>query len=57
MKERLALLGKETEYEKLLANISSGAIKFRKGPMEEEAKRLAKQLDDKQRQIDLENNP
>lgn len=54
MKERLALLGKETEYEKLLANISSGAVKFRKGPMEEEAKRLAKQLDDKQRQIDLE---
>lgn len=54
MKERLALLGKETEYEKLLANISSGAVKFRKGPLEEEAKRLAKQLDDKQRQIDLE---
>ncbi|WP_321289230.1 phage tail tape measure protein [Alcaligenes phenolicus] len=54
MKERLALLGKETEYEKLLANISSGAVKFHKGSMEEEAKRLAKQLDDKQRQIDLE---
>lgn len=54
MKERLALLGKETEYEKLLANISSGAVKFRKGPSEEEAKRLAKQLDDKQREIDLE---
>ncbi len=54
MKERLALLGKETEYEKLLANISSGAVKFRKGPSEEEAKRLAKQFDDKQRQIDLE---
>lgn len=54
MKERLALLGKETEYEKLLANISSGAVRFRKGPLEEEAKRLAKQLDDKQRQIDLE---
>ncbi|AWG34022.1 phage tail tape measure protein [Alcaligenes aquatilis] len=54
MRERLALLGKETEYEKLLANISSGAVKFRKGPSEEEAKRLAKQLDDEQRQIDLE---
>lgn len=54
MKERLALLGKETEYEKLLANISSGAVKFRKGPLEEEAKRLARQLDDKQREIDLE---
>lgn len=54
MRERLALLGKETEYEKLLANISSGAVKFRKGPSEEEAKRLAKQLDDKQREIDLE---
>lgn len=54
MKERLALLGKETEYEKLLANISSGAVKFRKGPSEEEAKRLAKALDNKQREIDLE---
>ncbi|HCA18683.1 MAG TPA: phage tail tape measure protein [Alcaligenes faecalis] len=53
MKERLALLGKETEHEKLLANISSGAVKFRKGPSEEEAKRLAKQLDDEQRKIDL----
>lgn len=54
MKERLALLGKETEYEKLLANISSGAVKFRKGSSEEEAKRLAKALDNKQREIDLE---
>lgn len=54
MKERLALLGKETEYEKLLANISSGAVKFRKGPLEEEAKRLAKAFDNKQREIDLE---
>lgn len=54
MRERLALLGKETEYEKLLANISSGAVKFRKGSSEEEAKRLAKALDNRQREIDLE---
>lgn len=54
MKERLALLGKETEYEKLLANISSGAVKFRTESAKDEAKRLAKSLDDKQREIDLE---
>src|SRR5690606_13311910 len=35
-------------------NISSGAVKFRKGSSEGEAKRLAKALDNKQREIDLE---
>ncbi|WP_454005023.1 phage tail tape measure protein [Alcaligenes sp. Marseille-Q7550] len=54
MKERLELIGKETEYEKLLANISSGAIKFRVAGQEEQARALAKALDQKQREIDLE---
>lgn len=54
LKERLELIGKETEYEKLLANISSGAIKLRISGQREQALGLAKALDQKQREIDLE---
>jgi lambda family phage tail tape measure protein len=54
MKERLELIGKETEYEKLLANISSGALKFRISGQQEQALGLAKALDQKQRELDVE---
>lgn len=54
MKERIALIGKETEAEKLAAQIESGAVKFKNKPDADEAMRLARQLDLKQRELDME---
>src|SRR5690606_1874521 len=54
IRERIALLGKETELEQLLARIGAGSIKFRTAAQRELAEQLAKQHDDTQRQIELE---
>lgn len=54
LQERIALLGKETEYEQLLARIASGALTFRTEKQREVAEMLAKQLDDTQKQIEME---
>ncbi len=54
MKERIALIGKETEAEKLAAQIESGAVKFKNKPDADEAMRLARQIDLKQRELDME---
>src|SRR5690625_3310985 len=43
--ERIALLGKETEYERLLAQMSVGAINFRTQAQEQEAIAQAQTLD------------
>lgn len=45
LKERIALIGAETEAEKLLANIKSGAVKFRSKDAEQEALNYAASLD------------
>jgi len=45
MNERIALLGKETEYEKLLAQISVGSITFRTQAQQDEALAQAQVLD------------
>ncbi|WP_454674838.1 phage tail length tape measure family protein [Achromobacter pestifer] len=45
MNLRIALIGKETEYEKLLAQISTGSIKFRSDAQKEMALTAAKDLD------------
>lgn len=54
IQERIALLGKETEYEQLLARVASGALIFRTEKQREVAEMLAKQLDDTQKQIEME---
>lgn len=45
MNERIALFGKETEYEKLLAQISMGSMQFRTQAQQEEALGSAQTLD------------
>lgn len=45
MNERIALFGKETEYEKLLAQISIGSAQFRTQAQQEEALASAQTLD------------
>lgn len=46
--ERIALLGKETEYERLLAQMSVGAIKFREDADRRRALGLAQMMDEMQ---------
>ncbi|MCH5705525.1 hypothetical protein MMB04_24615, partial [Salmonella enterica] len=45
MEERIALIGKETEYEKLLTQISIGSVQFRTQAQEEQALASAQTLD------------
>ena len=45
LNERIALIGKETEYEQLLARIRSGSIKFATKAMEDQALAQAQVLD------------
>lgn len=45
IRERIALLGKETEYEKLLAQVAAGALTFRTAKQMELAKAEAQRLD------------
>jgi len=47
LNQRIALIGKETEYEKLLAEISVGSVKFRTEAQKEEALEAAKAFDTK----------
>lgn len=54
LQERVALLGKETEHEQLLARIASGSLTFRTEKQREVAEQLAKQLDATQKQIEME---
>lgn len=54
MRERLALIGKETEQERLLAQISVGATKFRTPEIEKQALALAGLIDLNQKQHDIE---
>lgn len=53
-RERIALLGQETEYEQLLARISTGSLTFRTEKQRELAEELAKQFDATKKQIELE---
>ena len=52
--ERIALLGKETEYEQLLAKISIGSMQFRTEAQQNLALESAKQYDELKKQIELE---
>lgn len=52
--ERIALLGKETEYEQLLAKISIGSMQFRTEGHQQLALESAKQYDELKKQIELE---
>lgn len=52
--ERIALLGKETEYEQLLAKISVGSMQFRTEAQKQLALETAKQYDQTKQQIELE---
>jgi len=54
LQERVALLGKEGEYEQLLARVRIGTLSFTTDRMKEQALELAKQLDLGQRQIETE---
>lgn len=54
LQEQIALLGKETEHQRLLAMIASGSLTFRTEKMREAAELLAQQLDDTQQQIEME---
>lgn len=54
MNERIALLGKETEYEKLLAQVSLGSIKFKVDGQKDLALGLAKTLDMRTQEIEHE---
>lgn len=54
MTERIALLGKETEYEQLLARISIGTMKFKTPELAKQALILAKQLDIGEQQLEAE---
>lgn len=54
IRERVALLGKETELEQLTARIRAGTLKFTTPALEKQALELAKQLDIGQRQIQTE---
>lgn len=54
MQERIALLGKETEYEQLLAKIGVGSIKFKKDGQKELALELAKTIDIRAAEIEQE---
>lgn len=54
MNERIALLGKETEYEKLLAQVSLGSIKFKVDGQKDLALGLAKTLDMRTSEIEHE---
>lgn len=54
MKERIALIGKETEYEKLLARISVGSAKFRTDAQQNEALGLAIVMDMNKERADAE---
>ena len=54
LNERIALLGKETEYEQLLAKISIGSIQFRSEAQQALALASAKQYDELKKQIELE---
>lgn len=54
IRERIALLGQETEHEQLLARISTGSLTFRTEKQRELAEELAKQLDTSQKQMELE---
>lgn len=54
MKERIALLGKETELEKTLAQIAVGSLKFKSESQKQSALDLAKTLDQKTKEIELE---
>lgn len=54
IRERVALLGQETELERMLAQISAGSLTFRTSKQRELAEELAKQFDATQRQIELE---
>ncbi|WP_286938883.1 phage tail length tape measure family protein [Achromobacter sp. UBA4530] len=47
LNQRIALIGKETEYERLLAEISVGSIKFRTEAQQKEALEAAKAFDTK----------
>lgn len=52
--ERIALLGKETEHEQLLAKISVGSMQFRTEAQKQLALETAKQYDQTKKQIELE---
>ncbi|MDK6203305.1 phage tail tape measure C-terminal domain-containing protein [Oligella urethralis] len=52
--ERIALLGKETEHEQLLAKISVGSMQFRTEAQKQLALEAAKQFDATKKQIELE---
>lgn len=54
LRERIALVGKETEYERLLAQVASGSLTFRTEKQLETAKLLSQQLDDLEKQIEME---
>jgi len=54
LKERIALLGKETEYEQLLARIQAGSLKFSGEASKTLALEKAKELDLAQQQIEAE---
>lgn len=54
MNQRIALLGKETEHEKLLAQISTGSIKFKVAGQDELALGLARTLDMRTAEIEQE---
>lgn len=54
MREQIALLGKETELEQLLARVASGSLEFRTTKQRELAEELAKTFDATQKQIELE---
>lgn len=54
LQEQIALLGKETEYERLLAKVASGSLTFRTEKQLEAAKLLSQQLDDLEKQIEME---
>lgn len=52
--ERIALLGKETEHEQLLAKIATGSLTFRTEAQRKLAEEAAKQFDATKKQIELE---
>ncbi|OFV47362.1 phage tail tape measure protein [Oligella sp. HMSC09E12] len=54
LNERIALLGKETEHEQLLAKISVGSMQFRTEAQKQLALETAKQYDQTKQQIELE---